>query len=94
MPAPLTTAQLAAALEVSAWTISDWAKRGLIPHSRIGSRRYFDLDEVLAATRQPMKTQPRLVHRQEEEDFSETRRYLARGGAVQPRTKKKARKTG
>lgn len=85
---PLSAAQLAAALNVSEWTIVDWAKRGLIPHSRIGSKRFFDLDEVLAATRQPVRVQPRLVQRQEEEDFGEIRRLIARGGAVQPRTKK------
>ena len=94
MPAPLTAAELAAALHVTAATVHGWANAGLIPFSQIGRVRRFDLDEVLTATKRGIRpaAQRRLALASQADEFSELRQWLARrGGRSAQRTKKAAR---
>lgn len=85
MPTPLTAAQLADALGVAVGTVSDWARRGQIPFSQIGRFRFFDLDDVLAATRQPVrKTRPNIV--QPGSGVAAIQNYLAESARGSSRT--------
>lgn len=89
MATPLSAAQLAEALNVSEWAIGDWARRRLIPFSQIGRRRFFVLEDVLAATRQAARPRLVAVRGGTGDDFQAARDF-ARGGAVQSQRKKKA----
>lgn len=80
MAAPLSAAQLAAALGVTVDTVNGLARDGRIPFYQVGRKRLFDLERVLAATEQPAR--PRRVAAiaaRASDDFSEIRRIIGCG---------------
>lgn len=91
-PAPLTTAELAAALQVTPATVSGWVRAGMVPCSQIGRRRYFDLSDVLAATHRgvapaPVSIRPRTADTERRlEGYHAT---FGRGNAARLHDKKK-----